>query len=224
MSAQRLVGRWLLASFGCVGLIVLAYYCIDRPVAYFVHDTGLNQHRFLALLGRPPEAFAYVAPLILALGLIQAWRRRLTRSWKVWLAASFSLLVSVALVLTLKFVCGRTWPERWDEPWRANNPSLIQDGVYGFHPFHGGGTHAAFPSGHMACTLAGVTVLWFGWPRGRWAYALLSVQVVVALVGMNHHFVGDVIAGGGIGWLCGRVAVHCFRLDTPEPAPHLPKQ
>jgi membrane-associated phospholipid phosphatase len=224
MSVQRLVGRWLLASVACLVLVVLAYCFIDRPVAYFVHDTGLNQHRFLVWLGRPPEAFAYVAPVILVYGLIRAWRGTLGHAWKVWLAASIGLLVSAALDLSLKFVCGRTWPERWEEPWRANNPSLIQDGVYGFFPFHGGGTHAAFPSGHMACTLAVVSVLWLAWPRWRWAYVLLCVQVVIGLVGMNHHFVGDVLAGGFLGWLCGTVTVYCFRLGPSGPASHLPKQ
>jgi membrane-associated phospholipid phosphatase len=208
MSAKRFLERSLLALVACTLLVVLTYFFIDRPVAYIVHERHLNDHQVLVWLQRPPEAFTVAAPIILALGLIRAYRGALGPVWKVGLAASVSLLASAGLVLALKLAFGRTWPESWPEPWRADNPSLIQDGVYGFHPFQGGIAYAAFPSGHMARTLAVTSVLWLAWPRWRWAYAVLNVLVVVGLIGMNHHFVGDVIAGGFLGWLCGSITVH----------------
>ena len=74
---------------------------------------------------------------------------------------------------------------------------------YGFHPFHSGAAYRSFPSGHTARTLAVAAVIWIICPRWRWACVAASVAVSVGLLGMNYHFVGDVIAGGFVGGIVG---------------------
>jgi membrane-associated phospholipid phosphatase len=107
----------------------------------------------------------------------------------------------------LGFAFGRYWPETWID----DNPSLIGDGAYGFHPFHGGTAYRSFPSGHTARILAVATIVWIGYPRWRWACVLSSLAVAAGLIGMNYHFVGDVIAGGFVGGIVGAyIAIPTF--------------
>src|SRR5262249_32169724 len=84
-----------------------------------------------------------------------------------------------------------------------NNPSLIRDGAYGFHPFHAGIIYGSFPSGHTARTAAVAAVVWVAYPAWRWACVLVTAVVALALVGMDYHFVGDVVGGGVVGVLVG---------------------
>jgi membrane-associated phospholipid phosphatase len=128
----------------------------------------------------------------------------LARFQKVCFAASISIMVTAAFLGSLKGVFGRYWPDTWID----NNPSLIRDGAYGFHPFHAGSAYDSFPSGHTGRTLAVTSVFWIAYPRWRWASALVSASVAVGLVGMNYHFVGDTIGGGFLGSILGAYTSH----------------
>ena len=46
----------------------------------------------------------------------------------------------------------------------------------------------------------------------EWLALVLSVPMLVSLVAMNYHFVGDVIAGGVLGALIAMYATHLARL------------
>jgi membrane-associated phospholipid phosphatase len=89
---------------------------------------------------------------------------------------------------------------------------LIADGVYGFHPFHFGKAYQSFPSGHAAATLAVLSILWLSRPRWRGLCATAGGIVCIALVGLNLHFVGDVIAGAMLGSVTGVYATRIFSL------------
>jgi membrane-associated phospholipid phosphatase len=97
---------------------------------------------------------------------------------------------------------GRYWPETWHD----NNPSLIGDGTYGFHPFRSGDDNGSFPSGHAARILGFVAPLWIGFPRVRWVCGIAAAPMLAALVAMNYHFVSDVIAGSVLGGIVGTYA------------------
>ena len=57
-----------------------------------------------------------------------------------------------------------------------------------------------------------LSILWLSRPRWRWLYAAVGGLVCVALVGLNYHFVGDVIAGAVLGSVTGFYATRLFRL------------
>jgi membrane-associated phospholipid phosphatase len=128
----------------------------------------------------------------------------------VLLAISVNLVVTVAIKQLLKWTCGRYWPA----PWLHGNPSLIGSGDYGFHPFHEGPFYDSFPSGHAAVICSVLSILWLCYPRGRWLWAAVGMILCGALVGMNYHFVGDVIAGVLLGSITGVYATRLFRLDA----------
>jgi membrane-associated phospholipid phosphatase len=131
-----------------------------------------------------------------------------------WLlfAMAVNLIVTLALESALKPVFGRYWPDTWID----NNPSLIQDNAYGFHPFHDGTAYSSFPSGHTTRIVAVMSLLWVAYPGWRWLSVLVSGAVVVGLIGMNYHFVGDCIAGAFLGSITGAYAAHFFRLDESD--------
>jgi hypothetical protein len=72
--------------------------------------------------------------------------RSFSRVQSIALTCSISFISTSLINSQLKYAFGRTWPVTWIE----NNPSLIQNGAFGFNPFHGGLGFAAFPSGHAA--------------------------------------------------------------------------
>jgi membrane-associated phospholipid phosphatase len=206
-----LLRRSLLAVVVCAILVTLSYFFVDRPVAFFVHDQDFRRFEVLKWLTLPPPIRQAWAPVVLiALAVRRCWGP--FRRWEhALLAACVALIVADQFKETLKHAFGRYWPDTWIN----KNPSLIGDGAYGFHPFdtgswdsHTGGWYDSFPSGHTARTLALAAVVWIVYPGLRWACIATSVAVAVGLVGMDYHFVGDVIAGGFVGALVGTYTVH----------------
>jgi membrane-associated phospholipid phosphatase len=208
--------KTLVAMLLCAGLVVFCYFFVDRPVAFYVHAEGFREYPFLKWLTEPPPILqAWTPAAITALML-----RRVCGPFCRWemtlLTACVSMVLADQFRQSLSFVFGRTWPETWID----NNPSLIQDGAYGFHPFHGGFAYGSFPSGHTTRTLAVAAVVWIAYPAWRWVCVLASAAVVTGLLGMDYHFVSDVIAGGFLGSTVGTYAAYLSGLK--EGLPSLP--
>lgn len=187
--------------------VVVCYFYVDRPVAFFVHKHELDRVDEWRWLTEPPPLVQSWSPLVLAALVV----RRALGPWRRWqqvlAVACVSLIVADQARESLGDVCGRYWPETWHD----DNPSLIKNGAYGFHPFQTGDDVGSFPSGHAARIVAFATVFWLAYPRGRWAWALVAAPMLVALVAMNYHFVGDVIAGSVLGGIVGAYAAALWR-------------
>jgi membrane-associated phospholipid phosphatase len=195
--------KWAIAFVVTVAAVAISYQWLDRPIAYFMHAHFHNDPLF-AKLTLIPEFFAPIAVLaFIVLGLRALMEKPLTRLESVTLLCALSLVIGAAIKNQLKIVFGRTWPETWVR----NNPSLIQDGVYGFHPFHMGSAYESFPSGHTTAVVAVMSVLWICYPRFRILYALIVAAVMIGLIGANFHFLSDCIAGGFIGASTGWIVV-----------------
>jgi membrane-associated phospholipid phosphatase len=186
----------------CVALVVICYFGIDRPVAFYVHRHELDGFRVFKWLTYPPPALQTWSPLILT-ALVIRWAWAPFARWqKVLLVACLSLIVADQFRSSLGDVCGRYWPETWFD----NNPSLIGNGAYGFHPFVHGDDVGSFPSGHAARIVGFAAVWWIAMPRSRALAVVISVPMLVSLVAMNYHFVGDLIAGSFLGGIVGAYA------------------
>jgi membrane-associated phospholipid phosphatase len=194
--------KWLACLILTAASALVSYEWIDRSIAFFVHDR-IGQNKIFIWLQRIPEIFPPLAAVaFLAVGLLVINKARISKFQTVMLLCSISLVVADAIKDQLKFVFGRTWPETWV----GNNLSLIRDGVYGFHPFHGGVGFTSFPSGHAAAICAVMSVLWIYYPRFRLLYALCVATVVLGLMGANYHFLSDIIVGAFIGASTGWIA------------------
>ena len=192
-------------------LVVVCYVYVNRPVAQFFHDHRLGSQEIWRW---PAIASDWLRNLAMAtIPLVLLWRicKPAGRFQAVLAAISANLVVTAILKHLLKCVFGRPWPESW----HPGEPSWLGSGLYGFHPFQAGGQYHSFPSGHAALTFSAISILWLAYPRWRWLWATVAVSISAALVGLNYHFVGDVIAGAMLGWLTGVCAVHWCRLEAP---------
>jgi membrane-associated phospholipid phosphatase len=200
--------QWTIAFAVMVMAVFIAYQFLDRPIAFYSSEHFVKKPWFDGL-AQIPEYFWRIAVGVFVLsGIYGLIGRPLPHCLAVALASSVSLVAASSIKDSLKFAFGRTWPETWVQ----NNPSLIRDGAYGFNPFHGGQGYASFPSGHTTATCAVVAVLWFCYPRFRALYVVVIAAVVIGLIGADYHFLGDIIAGGFLGWLVGWVVVQLWHV------------
>jgi membrane-associated phospholipid phosphatase len=207
----RMFQRTLFALAVCTIAVVICYYFVDRPVAFFVHDHRVARLDELRWLTEPPPLLQSWSPLVVVVLLVSRAGGRWRRWQHVLFVACVSLIVADQFRESLGDLFGRYWPETWHN----NNPSLIGTGAYGFRPFQVGDDIGSFPSGHSARIVGFATVFWLAMPRLRWLCAILALPMLVALVGMDYHFVGDVIAGSTLGGIVGSWAAQLSRL-IPE--------
>lgn len=196
---------WILCV--SVALIWFCYHYVDQSISEIAYYDNWRRFAFLKWL-------TYLAPLFLILSLISIAYTTIRRCFQITISktehtifiASLNTLVTSQITPLLKFIFGRTWPATWIH----NNPSWLQNHVYGFHFFHGGKAYASFPSGHTAIVFAMITVLWLGLPKWRWLCAVLGISIVAGLIGMYYHFVSDVIVGATLGILTGYITTFAF--------------
>jgi membrane-associated phospholipid phosphatase len=190
------------ARAGLAGaLAVLACIAwLDAPLAVWVHHSGLPAHRLLLDLTYLPEIYAACAALVLLLTPLRlAMRGARRRAERVLLAMSVSLALASLLKEVLKVVFGRAWPETWI----GGNLSLIQNHYYAFRWFQFSHAYQSFPSGHTSLAFGAMSVLWLACPRLRWLAAAACLLPAAGLLGMDYHFLGDLLAGALLGSACG---------------------
>src|SRR5437879_8821194 len=212
---RKLLRRTLITTISCIVAVVIWYFWIDRPVAFFVYRHHINTVQVFRWLTYPPPEIQNWSALVLTILMVRrAWGPFL-RWQKVLLVACLSLIVADDFRISLGDVCGRYWPETWTH----DNPSLIGTGTYGFHPFQRGDEIGSFPSGH-ACRILGFATVWMiAMARSRTVQIVVIVlcaPMLVSLVAMNYHFVSDVIAGSVLGALIATYAAHLARLERPQ--------
>ena len=202
--SQRLDLRHLLAW--CMMWIVVSaavYACvvaIDHPLALLIRDRT-DPVSAASLLVRIPEAIAGIAiASAAALGMWRALTGHLPVIWREAFLAGLSICVALAIKSELKLLFGRVPPEAW---------FLHQSGpLRNFHLFYDG----SFPSGHMTVLAVLIPFIWvYARPlRGLWL--LLCAAVGCALLIMEAHFLGDLVAGTLLGVTVGAT---CCRISKP---------
>jgi membrane-associated phospholipid phosphatase len=207
--------NWSLGLLGTAIAVTASYLWLDRPIANLAHKELQGFHLFEKLTLIPDVLATLVVAAFLVLGLRGLTRHKLSRFQTVVLLSGVSLAVAMIVKDQLKLAFGRTWPETWIR----NNPSFIRDGVYGFHPFHGGPGYTSFPSGHTAAICTVMMVLWICYPAFRPLYAVCMAAVAVGLVGANFHFLSDVIAGAFLGLSAGWLGVALWEMGARQVRP-----
>src|SRR5213075_665375 len=212
---RRLLLRALIMTVLCIAAVLVCYFWIDRPVAFFVYRHHINTIQVFRWLTYPPPEVQNWSALVLTILMVRrAWGPFL-RWQKVLLVACLSLIVADDFRISLGDVCGRYWPETWTH----DNPSLIGTGAYAFHPFQRAYDIGSFPS-CQACRILGFATVWLiATPRSRVVVTVLCTPMLVSLVAMNYHFVSDVIAGSILGAIIATYAAHLARLQMPLEIP-----
>ncbi len=188
---------------------IVCYFWLDQPLAFFLHRNIADKTVFV-WLQRLPVAFPLLSSFILAwCGLWTLMDRPFSRVQSVALTCRISFISTSLITSQLKYAFGRTWPNTWIE----NNPSLIQNGVFGFNPFHGGLGFASFPSGHAAAICSVMTVLWWSCPNWRPIYVACVAAVVFGLIGANYHFLSDILSGMFVGTSVGYITT---KISSPN--------
>jgi membrane-associated phospholipid phosphatase len=208
---RKLLRRTLIAVVLCVLAVLVCYFWVDRPVAFFVYHHQINKFQVFRWLTYPPPEVQNWSALALTILIIRRAWGPFQRWQKVLVVACLSLIVADDFRISLGDVFGRYWPDTWTH----DNPSLIGTGTYGFHPFQRGDDIGSFPSGH-ACRILGFGAVWvIAMPRSRTVQVValvLCAPMLVSLIAMNYHFVSDVIAGGVLGLIVAMYAAHLARI------------
>jgi membrane-associated phospholipid phosphatase len=205
----KLLARTAVLLFTAIVLVVLCYFWVDRPVAWFVHHHGIEQLAVLRWLTYPPPEVQTWSPLVLTLLCV----RRAWGTWTRWQQTLFAACLSVLVADQFRYCLGDIIGRYWPETWRHDNPSLIGTGTYGFHPFQRGDDIGSCPSGHAA-RIASFGMVWIiSLPRSLAAVIVIAVPMLVSLVAMNYHFVGDVVAGSALGGIIAAYATHFASLN-----------
>jgi membrane-associated phospholipid phosphatase len=192
---------WSIALAITTAGVIASDLWLDQPIAFFVHRNVVDKTIFV-WLQRLPVVFLLLSLLVLAwCGLWGLINRPFSRLQSVGLACSISFIATNFINNQLKYAFGRTWPDTWIE----NNPSLIQNGVFSFNPFHGGPGFASFPSGHIAAVTAVMAVLWWSYVSLRPIYIVCIAAVTIGLIGANYHFLSDILSGIFVGVFAGYI-------------------
>lgn len=211
---RTLLAYTALALAATLIVAVVCYFWVDRQVAWFVYHQHIEKVSVFRWLTYPPPEVQTWSPLVLTLLCL----RRAWAPWVRWQQALFVACLSVLVADQFRFCLGDIIGRYWPETWRQDNPSLIGTGTYGFHPFQRGDDIGSCPSGHAA-RIASFGVVWMlALPRSSVVVIVIALPMLLSLVAMNYHFVGDVVAGSALGAIIAVYATHFAGLSTRRAA------
>ena len=185
---------WLIGIVIAAIAIVAAFH-FDDTVRDFIaqhQNPGLrNFMRNVSLFGDWPS---HVVLGLLLLGI--AWRRRSEK----WMRIFLSMLLAIAIAGVAGTVIKRAVP-------RAR-PSVKSEVRWGGPRFST--KYHAFPSGHVAASIAFFGVLIFA--RRRVGLACLPIPILIGFSRMyiGAHYLSDVVCAAVLGILCALLVTHFF--------------
>src|SRR5438552_18051191 len=121
---RRLLRRTLIITAVCIVAVLICYFWIDRPVAFFVYGHHINKIEVFRWFTYPPPEVQNWSALVLTILMVRRAWGPFQRWQKVLLVACVSLIVADDFRISLGDVFGRYWPQTWTH----DNPSLIGTG------------------------------------------------------------------------------------------------
>ena len=181
-------------------LILISYFYIDKPLVWFLYAHHARQITALYWLANGINNT--LIPLIFIYFIYYFIRSSFflpTMFDKKLLIGCNAVVISIFLKDVLKFIFARYWAATFV----CNNPSLLENQVYGFNWFKSGVAYTSFPSGHTTAIVAFAASMWFLFPKLRFVWLVMPLLVMFGQISMYYHFVSDVIAGATLGALVG---------------------
>ena len=180
----------------CSLAAALAIQFMDKPLTIYMHSSGLDQ--FLLLRNITEGLLMPLTILTLLIALGRNFKQHKLGSIVYALYFYLALKLTLELKTGLKIIFGRYWPTTWTK----HNLSLIHDGIYGFNWGHGFANQGSFPSGHSCYTFFCCTWLYLLLPRLWYLWLACAILIPSCLIILNYHFLGDCVAGAGLGFFC----------------------
>jgi membrane-associated phospholipid phosphatase len=202
MNSKQLAYTGLLAALLCL----IAIGVLDRPVAKFVHQHGEGTAIFSQGTTWIETVFGWgisklaLSYALLASGAILWWRQSWRATANLFLFIALTHIVRRLVAGTLKNVFERLRPDE-----------VIQQAAWNAQFFTADGN--SFPSGHAAHFWSLYFPLAFIFPRYRIPLAIVPAFITIARVGVNDHFVSDVIASIVLAVMISLAFVYAFKLD-----------
>lgn len=178
-------------------LSAISIYFIDKPLALYLHEHGFNNWFALSYIteyGIPTFA-AFCVIFLYCVPTHPTLSKRLLFVLYAIIVVGITELVRIKLGILF----ARNWPLAW--PGSGIYGSLIPGNQFGFHIFESSTWKGSFPSGHsMAITSIGCT-MYLIYRRYLMLWIMPIILIVVSLVLLNYHYLGDCFAGIGLGIL-----------------------
>ena len=185
--------------------ILFSYFYLDRQLVWFLVDHKSRSFPLLKIFAN--DISLIIMGLIFIFYSIFALRFQELKENKLvgkLIILCNTIVITIFIKDILKVIFGRYWADTFI----CNNPSLIQNHVYGFNWFNGGHTFLSFPSGHTAMIVAFATSLSLLFPVLRWYGVFLAILVASSQILLYFHYLSDAIAGALLGYL---VAQYTYR-------------
>ena len=203
---------------GFAALLALLVLLVDRPLSHTIREAGPELRGFFLVFSDWGNSRWFLWPFGLA-GVF-CWlqckshptRRR--AAGYGWAASAFLYLFTAVafsgiVVNLLKILFGRARPLMF-----------YHEGIQGFFPPGFDGDFQSLPSGHASTAFACAVAVALLWPKARVWLLALAAFIASARVGINKHFLSDILAAAAVAtvttfWLRQRFAEFgiCFERD-----------
>ncbi|MBP9721736.1 MAG: phosphatase PAP2 family protein [Gammaproteobacteria bacterium] len=210
--------KFLIYSFLTIGLAVLSYYFLDRPVAQWTYNNTKfhDWHLIWQYATYLQPMYAYLAPWYVFYFVIQIGKGRNIQSIQSWQKILLVMIISMWFTLAvndqLRVLFGRYWPDTWFH----GNLSYIQHKFYGFTWFKMNHEFKSFPSGHTSLIFGFMMALL--WQVDNFKVKLFAIAncilVGIGLILMCYHFVSDVIIGALVGTICAYTVLYGLKISN----------
>lgn len=196
-------------------LVVICYFWLDRQLVWWLvaHDT--RRYSLLKILANDITLLLTILIALFYLSfVVKLSLNRLNLFDRKFVIVCNAVVTGQFVKALLEPIFGRYWTGTFI----CNNPSLLNNHVYGFNWFTTGSAFQSFPSGHTTFIISFSVTLWLLFPCLRWLWALLSALVIVGQLGMYYHFASDIFAGVFLGALIAycHYTYHHSRLTKPS--------
>lgn len=191
MSDKKLL-RHSVLLFSLFSLLTfLAVLFVDKDLAILINNYHIDLIAEKYYLRYLSEGLPIILPLFYILFIMMAEPERELGN-KIWFV--IYLVILTKIVLYVKYLLKIAFGRYWIKSWIGNNLSLLKDGAFGFNWFHGYANHGSFPSGHTTFVTITALSLLIVYPRFFWLWIGLILVIILDLIALNYHFLGDCFA------------------------------
>ena len=154
----------------CALLVAVTIYYIDLPLATFLHQSKIDQIRWIRGFLDLPILLTPLAMLYMLLYGLRYAKMKSNRHYHACFVISSTLLIACQVKNILKIAFGRTWPRDVSGRdvdlilSRFSTGGFVNDGIHAFHPFAGTKAFTSFPSGTTCALMASLSQLGFTIP------------------------------------------------------------